>query len=581
MSINKPPKFTRAVLRQMWRVARPYLFGDKKRYARGMLALLLALSLAVGGVNVIMSYAGRDFMNALAAKDQPLFYHSLWLYLGTFVAAIIIAAYYRFVEQSLANRWREWLTRLLIKRYFNNRAYYRLRSSETIDNPDQRIGEDVRNFTGTALSFFLILLNAVVMVIAFSGVLWSISHLLTAVLVGYALFGTFASYLIGRRLVGFHYLQYGREADQRYGLIRVRDHAESIAFYRGERREFRDLLARLSAVIGNMVMIIRWNRNLAFFTTGYNYFALALPVLVVAPLFFAGKIGFGEITQATGAFAGLLGALSIVITQFDGLSAFVAGVTRVGALWDDLDEHDLEEDVDVDGSHIEVTDDHRTLSLTNLTVTTPGGEKTLLRDLSVHLKSASSLLIMGESGSGKSSLLRTIAGLWNSGEGQIGRPPLNLMMFLPQKPYMLPSGLRAQLSYPKGGDADDKEVKELMIKVNLPSIGERVDGDFDRLADWENMLSLGEQQRVSFARLLHKNPTLVFLDEATSALDEDNERRLYELLKSTNTTFVSVGHRSTLIQYHDLVLVIGKEGHWTLRPSNEVEAERARLKPIP
>ncbi|MEI6534207.1 MAG: ABC transporter ATP-binding protein/permease [Verrucomicrobiaceae bacterium] len=571
--MNELPKFNRVVLLQLWRVTRPYLFGDKKRSARGQLTLLLSLSLAVAGVNVLMSYAGRDFINALAAKDSQMFYKNMWLYLGTFVLAILLAAFYKFVEQTLANRWREWLTHLLIKRYFNNRAYYRLRSSETIDNPDQRIGEDVRNFTTTTLSFFLILLNAIITVIAFSGVLWSISHLLAAVLVGYSVFGTVVAYFIGRRLVGFYYLQYGREADLRYGLIRVREHAESIAFYRGERREFRDLLARLGAVIGNMVMIVRWNRNLAFFTTTYNYFALVLPVLVVAPLFFAGRIGFGEITQAGGAFAGLLAALSIVITQFESLSAFAAGITRVGALWDDLDEHDAEEDVDVEGSQIEVTEDRRTLSLTNLTVTTPGGAKTLLRDLTLHLKSASSLLIKGESGSGKSSLLRTIAGLWNSGEGQIGRPPFKLMMFLPQKPYMVPGGLRTQFTYPEGGNADDKDIKELMLQVNLPLIGQRVDDDFDRLADWGNMLSLGEQQRVAFARLLHKKPTLAFLDEATSALDEENEQNLYELIKSTNTTYVSVGHRSTLIQYHDLVLEIGKEGHWTLRSSKEVEAE--------
>ena len=291
-----------------------------------------------------MSYAARDFMTAIAERDIRSYWQSLGWYLGSFILAVPIGVYYRWVEERLALLWREWMTQHLLKRYFNNRAYYLLRSSENIDNPDQRITEDVKNFTTSSLAFFLIALNSLVTLIAFIGVLWTISGMLVGTMVIYATVGTALSVLIGRRLVNRHYLQYEKEANFRYGLVRVRDNAESIAFYAGEKREHLDLVHRFAAVVRNTAAIIGLNRNLAFFTNSYNYFALVVPLMIVAPMFMRGEVEFGEVTQAAAAFGQVLTAASMIITQFSGLSSYLAGVQRLGNLWNSLDEHDAEEE---------------------------------------------------------------------------------------------------------------------------------------------------------------------------------------------------------------------------------------------
>ena len=554
------------ISRQLWFMSKAFFTSERRHRALWFLIVLLTLALSVGGVQVLMSYVARDFMTAIAQKDEPAYWQSLWWYLGTFALAVPIGVYYRWTEERLALLWREWMAEHLIKRYFNNRAYYRLRGSASIDNPDQRISEDVRNFTVSSLSFLLILLNAMVTVVAFVGVLWAISGTLVGVLLLYALVGTGISILIGRRLVGLNYSQYQKEADFRYSLVRVRDNAESIAFYRGEKRERRDLVGRLGAAVLNMVSIIGWNRNLAFFVNSYNYAALVVPVVIVAPLFMRGEVEFGVVTQSAGAFAQVLAGVSLIITQFERLSAYLAGVQRLGGLWDDLDEFDAEEErVALEGTQ-DVDDDSLTVNLNTLTVRTPDGSKILVNDLSFELRRNQSLLIMGASGTGKSSVLRTIAGLWPIGSGSLERPPRRDIMFLPQRPYMIDGNLRDQLLYPYTEEAlSDDEILAVADKVNLADVLDRVDSDLDRAMDWTNVLSIGEQQRVAFARLFLRNPKFAFLDEATSALDEDNQERLYQMLKESRIGFISVGHRTTLTKYHDRVLQLDRSGRWEIR----------------
>ncbi len=559
--------------RQFWIISKAFFASERRHRARGFLIVLVSLSLAVGAVQVLMSYAGRDFMNAIAKKDPEAYWRMLWLYLGTFALAVVIGVYYRWVEERLALLWREWMAQHLVKRYFNNRAYYRLRGSESIDNPDQRISEDVRNFTLSSLSFLLIGLNSLVTLIAFIGVLWAISGTLVGVLLLYAAVGTAVSILIGRRLVGLHYHQYEKEADFRYGLVRVRDNAESIAFYRGEKREHLDLFNRLTLAVGNMRKIITWNRNLGFFTNSYNYIALVLPVMVVAPMFMRGEVELGVVTQSTGAFAQVLAAVSLIITQFGIVSTYLAGVQRLGSLWDNLDEHDAEEERIIQEANLEVADDSRFIRLEDMTVRTPDGSKTLVTDLSFELRNRESLLIMGASGTGKSSVLRTIAGLWSSGSGSLERPALSDLMFLPQRPYMVEGSLRDQLLYPYPGRAVDEEQIQLIAeKVNLGDVLARVDGDLDRLVDWTNILSLGEQQRVAFARLFLHPPRFAFLDEATSALDEANQDRLYALLKESGVGYISVGHRTTLIPHHERLLQLDRSGSWEIKTNSETHS---------
>ena len=538
-----------------------FFIDGNRRETRVLVAALLGLCLTVGVVQVFVSYAARNFVTSLAQRDSVAFYRNLWVYLAAFAVAIPVGVFYRYTAERLSLLWRQWMTHLLVKRYFFNRAYYRIRSSERVDNPDQRIQEDVKSFTTGVLGYLLTMINSGVTLVGFLGVLWTISWKLPVWLLLYATFGTGLSILIGRRLVGLHFTQYQKEADFRYGLVRVRDNAESIAFFRGEKREHRDLVQRFGEVINNTMWIIGWNRTLGFFTNSYNYVALILPTLIVGPMFMRGAVEFGVVTQAESAFAQVLMALSVIVAQFEGLSAFAAGIKRLGDLWDNLDDFDIEDEKALNESQIEVNEDTRGLKLTDLTVQTPGGEKTLTRKLNFALPTGQSVLIMGDSGTGKSSLLRTIAGLWQSGEGGIERPNLNHLIFLSQRPYMVQGNLRAQLVYPQNEEgADDNLIKEALEKVNLTEVLNRVDGDFERIVDWTNILSLGEQQRISFARIFLRKPVLAFLDEATSSLDEPNERLLYERLRELGISFVSVGHRSTLKEFHDHLIVLSKDG---------------------
>ena len=579
---DEPKPGRPSMVGRFYRLARAFIAGDARGRARWLLAALLGLSIAVGAVQVLISYAARDFVTALANRDEAAFYSNLFRYLGVFAIGIPVGTFYKFTADRLSLAWRDWLTHHLLRRYFYNRVYYRLRSSTTVDNPDERITEDVRLFTTNVLGYLLIVINSVITVVALLGVLWWIAPRLVLALFGYAAAGTALSILIGRRLVGLHFTQYQREADFRYGLVRVRDNAESIAFFRGEKREHLDLARRFAEVLRVTVGIIGWNRNLAFFTYAYNYVALVVPALIVGPLFMRGQVEFGVVTQAESAFAQVLMAASLIIAQFDGLSQSAAGMKRLGELWDELAEFDAEDARDAEEAQIEVSESRRQLKLDDLTVQTPDGSRTLTADLSFTLAPGEGVLIMGESGSGKSSLLRTIAGLWQSGSGAIERPTLNRMIFLPQRPYMVPGNLRAQLVYPLAENAaDDDEVKKAFETVNLEEVLARVNGDLSKEVDWTNVLSIGEQQRVSFARLFLKKPVIAFLDEATSALDEPNERLLYEHLRALGISWVSVGHRSTLKPFHDHLITLRVDGSWEvekLEPEDRKPEKRRKKK---
>ncbi len=562
----------RKTARQLWHITRAFFKSERRGKARGMLILLLALSVAYTGVIVLTSFAGRDFMTAIESKDSHAYWNAMGRYAATFVVAILINVFFRWTQQSLALLWREWMTQHLIKRYFNNRAYYRLRGSESIDNPDQRISEDVRNFTVDSLTYALMVVNSVMTLIGFLGVLWSISGTLVSVALVYAAFGTFMCFVIGRRLVGLQYDKYQKEADFRYGLVRIRDNAESIAFYRGEKREHRDLVHRLAAIVANMRTIITWNRNLGFFRNSYDYLALVLPVLIVAPMFMNGSAPFGVVTQTIESFAQVLAAVSIVANNFEDLSTYLAGIQRIGILWDDLDDFDAEEERSARESLQQLAEDGTGVKLDKLTVLTPDRTMVLAKDLSFNLNPTQSLLIMGASGTGKSSVLRTIAGLWPGGPGLLERPALNHLMFLPQRPYMVPGSLRDQLRYPDHNrDVDDDVIRKVVEQVNLSDVLARVDGDLDRVIDWTNVLSLGEQQRVGFARLFLRKPKFAFLDEATSALDEDNQSHLYELIRQSGIGFISVGHRTTLLPFHAHVLQLKRIGEWELSRNAAME----------
>ena len=335
MSTITPPKRLDPQLWQKFlKLAKPYWFSEKKWQARGLLGLLLVLALAVNGINVSISFIFRNVDTALATfpqtQDTSTFWRFITIYAGLLVVGTPIVVMFGYLQDKLGLQWREWLTNHFIDKYFQNRAYYQINFNQKIDNPDQRIAEDIRSFTRTSLSFSLLILTSVITLISFTGVLLSISVSLSLALVVYAIFGTVVTAWLGQRLIGINFNQLKREADFRYGLVHVRDNAESIAFYQGETEEILQLKQRFLQAIRNFELLINWQRNLGFFTTSYNYFVSALPYLVIAPIYFAGDTEFGTFTQAAIAFSQIFRALSVVVSQFEYLPAFAAGFERLG-----------------------------------------------------------------------------------------------------------------------------------------------------------------------------------------------------------------------------------------------------------
>ncbi len=553
-------RFDWQLLRKFWAIAKLYWQSSEKRGAWVLLFLLGVLSLSVSGLNVAISFVGRFFQNALVAKNQPEFWRYLFIYAGVFVVGTPIVVVYRFVNRKLGIYWRQWLTGHFLEKYFSNRAYYEINADDKVDNPDQRIAEDVRSFTVTSLSFLMIIIGNAIDLISFSGILWSISVPLTLVLIGYSILGTIGTLLLGKRLIKLNFDQLRYEGNFRYGLVHVRDNAESIAFYGGEEQEFQQIRNRFRDVFRNFNLLIGWQRNVDFFTTGYGYLTIIVPTVVVAPMFFRGEIDFGAITQASFAFRQILEALSIIVNQIEQITAFSAGVNRLAVFTDTLETNSLTQQDNT--RKIDVVEEDR-LSLDRLTLQTPGGKQVLIQDLSLVVEPGQGLLVVGPSGTGKSSLLRAIAGLWNTGTGRLGRPGLVEMMFLPQRPYMLLGTLREQLLYPGGLEVSDRQLEMVLAQVNLADLPERV-GGWDMELDWDDLLSLGEQQRLAFARLLLQKPRYAILDEATSALDLTNEENLYRQLQHLGVTYLSVGHRASLRSYHDRVLELFGDTGWQI-----------------
>lgn len=552
----------RQTFRRLGRLVKPFFFSSVKWQARGLLLLLALFAVSIVAINYQLSFLERDFYTAFTLKEHDQFVKRLAIFLVAMACATPVYVFYSYTEQRLALLWRKWLSREILQRYFSNMAFYKINWHEGIDNPDQRMEEDVRSFTTTTLSLFLILLNNLLTVILFISLLWSISVYLIIAVVLYALCGSLITYGIGRPLIGLNFAQLKKEADYRYKLVNVRDHAESIAFYRGDRKELTRTRQRLKEALKNSLRIINLNRNLQFFIMPYSNLQRLVPVMIVAPLYLNGNIEFGVVAQSSGAFVRVVEALSMLITQFGTISGVAAVVSRLGSFTEALDEvaspplHFAQQ--------IETKEGDRVL-FDRVSIMTPRRDQVLLRDVSFELVEGG-LLISGGSGFGKSSILRVLAGLWTAGEGRVIRPPQEVSVFLPQRPYLVLGSLRNQLLYAlHRRGVSDSELQDVMTRVGLRTALERVQG-LDALADWPSILSAGEQQQLAFARLLLAKPKYVFLDEATTAVDTAMEQRLYGLLKESAIAYVSVGYRANLSRFHSHLLEVKERGGWSFGP---------------
>lgn len=553
-------------------IAAPYWRSEEKWQARGFLALLAALLLTQTGFAVLINQETGEFMSALAAGDSERFWAAVRMCVLWVCGAVPTYACYYLVRDRLGNHWRRWLTYRFLGRYFSHQKFYELNAHVSIDNPDQRMAEDINTFTQKSLFFGLILMGSLIQLTAFSKVLWSISHELVFFLVLYATLGTLTTLLVfGKPLTLLNFRQLRREADLRFGLIRVRENAESIALYRGEAQEQQQIKRRFASAYENFNHLINRQFFLNLFQYSYSMLTLVLPSAIIATHVLSGEMEVGRAVQAAGAFTAVLAAISLVVDNFESLTRFAAGVDRLDAFYQTLQappQHPKVEDP------VETVEGSAELRLEKLTVQTPAPVRPLLQHVSLVVEPGEGLLIVGPSGSGKSALLRTITGLWPSGGGRIQRPVPEQMLFLPQQPYMLLGGtLRSQLLYPQSDrQVQDADLLQALEVVNLPDLAERV-GGLNAEQDWDRTLSVGEQQRLAFARLLLLAPRFAFLDEATSALDLANEARLYRALMATHTTPISVGHRASILKYHAWVLEIQGEGRWQLMSAQDYRFE--------
>jgi putative ATP-binding cassette transporter len=514
----------------------------------------------MNGMNVLNSYVSRDFMSSIEARNVGGFQHYAWLYIGVFATSTVIGMLLRFCEERLALLWREWQTRAFITSYFTKHIYLHLKQSGSITNPDQRISEDIRTLATSTLSFLLMLLNGTFTAISFSSVLWLINPRLFGVAVVYAAMGSALTIWLGRPLIRLNYQQADREADFRADLISVHHTAEGIAFSRDENRTRDRLLARVDHLVENFRRVITINRNLNFFSGGYNYLIQLIPALLIAPLFMRGKVEFGVIAQSTMAFATLVGAFSLIITQFQSISSYATVIARVGELLEasrtaaELDEKSL--------LKCEMSSDD--ILYQQVSFRAEGSsDQMILRELNARFSKGIAIVITGSNQAAKHALFQATAGFGSGGSGEILRPPPEKIAFLQEQPYLSQSSLR-QLFTPVDSSAvpSDEEIAAALdeLKIDLPldsPLG------FDTTHDWEDELPLRDKQLLAVARALISKPDFTFLDHPDSSLsDEDFATVLGAMKRRKLGCAIFENGTTTGLENFDASLELHADGTW-------------------
>ena len=521
---------------------------------------LILLMMAINGLNALNSYVGRDFMSAIENRNMGVFKQQALFYVGVFLASTVVLAFFRFTEERLGILWREQLTRRLTDLYLHDRTYYRLDSATGVANPDQRISDDVRAFTTTTLSFILLIVNGTLTAISFSGVLWTISPFLFSVAVVYALCGSAMTIFLGKPLIRLNYNQLDMEANFRSDLIHVRENSESIALAHREGRFKARLNKRLDALTANFRRLIRINRNLGFFTNGYNYFIQIIPALIIAPMFIWGDREFGVITQSTMAFATLLGAFSLIVTQFQSISAFTAVVARLHTLSDAIENVQR-----TSPCTIAVEESPDRVAYRDVTLRSADKTRLLISNLNIEITRGSRWLVIGKDDAPKVALFRATAGVWECGGGHIIRPGLDDILFLPERPYLPPGTLReALLRTGMELVTPDAVIMEVLVRLGLEDVVKHANG-LDTDHDWDDLLSIGEQHLLSVSRIFLAKPAFVFLDRPGSALPKTQISKILDMLTEQGIGAVILSKNGESRLRYDAILEIKAEGAWEVR----------------
>ncbi len=548
------------ILQRLVKAISQFLRSEVSFRANLLVGMLLLLLLGINGLNVYNSYVGRDFMSAIENRSMPRFIQMAFLYIGAFGAITVVSVFYSFVEGRLALLWRGWMTEKLLDTYLGDRIYQKLNSSGSLPNPDQRITEDVNAFTRTTISFTLLLLNATFSLVAFSGVLWSISTTLFFVAVLYAMFGSWIAIVLGKRLVGLNYNQSDREANFRSQLVHIRENAEAVAVLHRERRLKGRMLRSLDELIENMKRIIAVQRNLGFFTTGYNYMIQIIPALLVAPLFIEGKVEFGVITQSGIAFAHLMGAFSIIITQFQSITSYAAVIARLDAFSRAVDDAKNRT-----GCGIDVLEEDGRVAFENLTLYSPEDNTPLISKLTLEIPQGSRMLVCGKPGLSKVALFRATAGLWQYGEGRVVRPSFEEILFLTEYPYLPPGRLRElMLRSVQDESVPDEKIIAVVKLLGLEKIFAKAHG-LDTEQNWNEILNISEQQLLAIARLILGSPEFVFLDRLRSTLSTEQTALVLRTLSDLSCSMIVLGRIDDDLGYYDGVLEIRPGGQWLYR----------------
>jgi putative ATP-binding cassette transporter len=542
------------------------------RKAKWLFMLLIAFLFGINGLNVVNSYVGRDFMTAIEFRNQAEFIRQALIYIVVFAASTVVTVLSRYAEERLGLLWREWVTRRCILRYETHRVYYRLKIAGEIGNPDQRIADDIRTYTATTLSFLLMLLNSSFTVIAFSGVLWSISPLLFVVAVCYAAAGSFLTYMFGRTLVRLNFDQLDKEANFRSSLTYLRANAESVALARREGHLIQLCLRNLRDLVANFRRIIGINRNVNFFTTGYNWLIQIIPALIVAPLFIKGKVEFGVITQSAIAFTQLLGAFSLIVTQFQSISSYTAVLARLGSLLDATEQATTEGISVITFSH-----DASRIAYKGLTLRSPRSGRTLIKELSLAIPHGTRVLVRGQDKTARDALFHATVGLWDAGEGHIIRPSLEQILLLSELPYLPPGTLRELLlrPWPEENRPTERNLQDIMIpeeqiletlrtlKIETLLSGF---GGLDKRHHWENILPLAEQQLLVVARVLLAKPRFTFLEKPSTTLSPEQIDWVLGMLRENSITYVNFEENGNSLKRYDAVLELQNNGAWMYKP---------------